>query len=294
MMLILKKADAPKTQTSDDFNYFVEQFDDIRVLKYKLPGFESLSLQQKKYIYYLSEAALSGRDILWDQNFKYNLLVRKTIESIIDNYSGNKEDPEYGKFLIYAKKVFFSNGIHHHYSSDKFKPEFSVAFFSELIKGVDKEKLPLEKNQSYEHLINLLTPVLFDDNLFARKVELKAGADLIAESATNFYEGVTQEEVEQFYLKKTDPNDPRPVSLGLNSKVVKINGLVLEEVYSSGGKYGSAIRNIIRWLEEAINVTETHAQKQELVLLISFYNTGDLKTWDKHNISWAKKYNLSG
>jgi dipeptidyl-peptidase-3 len=278
----------PVTVQTDDFNYFVEQFDDIRVLKYKLPGFESLSLQQKEYVYYLSQAAIAGRDILWDQNFRYNLKIRKTLEAIIDNYSGNKESAEYKAFLVYAKKVFFANGIHHHYSSDKFKPGFSESFFAGLINGAEKEKLPLANGETTSQLIAELTPVIFDEKLFARKVEQKAGTDMVAESASNFYEGVTQKEVENFYSAKTIASDPQPVSLGLNSKVVKVNGKVTEEVYKSGGKYGESIDNIIQWLEKAIAVAETDTQKNELKILIEYYKTGDLKKWDEYNVIWAK------
>ncbi len=283
-----KNSDQPVAVSKDNFDYFVEQFDDIRVLKYKLPEFENLSTQQKVYIYYLSQAALAGRDILWDQNFRYNLKIRKTIEAIIQSYSGNKETDEFKKFLLYAKKVFFANGIHHHYSSDKFKPAFSEDYFATLVKGSDNERLPLLKGETADHLIALLTPVIFDEKLFPRKVEQRAGADLVAESASNFYEGVTQKDVEEFYSNKIVPNDPRPVSNGLNSKVVRINGKVTEEVYKSGGLYGEAIDNIIKWLEKAITVVETEAQKEELEVLIEYYKTGDLKTWDKYNVEWAK------
>jgi len=278
----------PTTVKADDFNYFVEQFDDIRVLKYKLPSFEALTLKQKEYAYYLSQATLAGRDILWDQNFRYNLQIRKTIEAILDNYSGDKKADEYNAFLLYAKKVFFANGIHHHYSRDKFKPAFSENYFAALIKSCENEKLPLAKGQTSDQLIALLTPVIFDEKLFPRKVEQRAGTDMVAESASNFYEGVTQKEVEEFYAGKTLANDPRPVSLGLNSKIVKINGKVTEEVYRSGGKYGSAIDNIILWLEKAISVAENDTQKNELGLLIDYYKTGDLKKWDEYNVVWAK------
>jgi dipeptidyl-peptidase-3 len=278
----------PLSASTDDFNYFVEQFDDIRILKYKLPGFETLSLQQKEYIFYLNKATHAGRDILWDQNFRYNLLIRKTIETIIDSYSGDRETPEYNTFLVYAKKVFFANGIHHHYSNDKFKPGFSESYFARLIKNTENGKLPLANVQTSDQLIALLTPVMFDEKLFARKVEQRAGADMIAESASNFYEDVTQEEVEEFYAGKTMVNDPHPISYGLNSKVVKINGILTEEVYKSGGKYGAAIDNIIQWLEKAITVTETDSQKNELGMLIEYYKTGDLKKWDEYNVAWAK------
>ncbi len=273
---------------NDDFNYFVEQFDDIRVLKYKLPAFEELTLKQKEYIYYLSQAALAGRDIFWDQNFRHNLLIRKTIEGILESYSGDKSTDDYKAFEKYAKKVFFANGIHHHYSSDKFNPEFSEDYFSVLITNSDSTQLPLARNQSPEELAELLTPVLFDETLFPRKVEQRAGKDMVAESATNFYEGVTQKEVEDYYSKMTDPDDPRPVSLGLNSKVIKVNGKIIEEVYKSGGKYGQAIDHIIYWLEKAISVAENDTIKNELRLLIEYYKTGDLRKWDEYNVAWAK------
>ena len=278
----------PAVEAIDDFKYLVEQFDDIRVLKYKLPGFESLTLQQKEYVYYLSQAALAGRDILWDQNFRYNLKIRKTLEAIIDGYVGDKESAEYKAFLTFSKKVFFANGIHHHYSSDKFKPGFSEDFFADLVKGANQELLPLKSGENTEQLIAELSPVIFDENLFARKVEQREGKDMVAESASNFYEGVNQKEVEEYYRGKTVPNDPRPVSLGLNSKVVKANGKVSEEVYKSGGKYGEAIDKIVDWLEKAITVAETDFQKQELGLLIDYYKSGDLKKWDDYNVVWAK------
>lgn len=275
-------------ETSDDFNYQVDQFDDIRILKYKLPEFESLSLNQKEYIYYLSQAALSGRDILWDQNFRYNLLIRKTVEAVINSYSGDKQAEDYKAFILYAKKIFFANGIHHHYSSDKFKPGFSEEFFGKLIKETDIQSLPLLPGQSSDELIALLTSVIFNDELYARKVEQRAGADMVAESASNFYAGVTQKEVEEFYSGKTDPDDKQPVSIGLNSRIIKVNGKVTEEVYRSGGKYGAAIDNIINWLEKAIAVAETDLQKKELALLVEYYRTGDLKKWDEYNVAWAK------
>jgi len=283
-----KNAKQPVPASADEFKYFVEQFEDIRILKYKLPGFDSLSLQQKKYIYYLSQASIAGRDILWDQNFRYNLQIRKTIEAIIDNYSGDKEISDYKAFIVYAKRMFFANGIHHHYSSDKFKPGFPEAYFKVLVKETDQSKLPLAKGQTVDQLISVLSAVMFDEKLFARKVELRAGADLVAESASNFYEGVTQKEVEGFYKANVVTNDPHPVSLGLNSKLVKDKGKLTEEIYKSGGKYGAAIDNIIQWLQKAISVAETDSQKKELGLLIEYYKTGDLKKWDEYNVAWAK------
>ncbi len=283
-----KNSTQPAVEVKDDFKYFVEQFDDIRVLRYRLPDFEKLTPRQKAYAYYLSQAALAGRDILWDQNFRYNLKIRKTIEAIILSYSGDKDSDEYKNFLIYAKKVFFANGIHHHYSSDKFRPAFSSDYFATLVENSDNRKLPLLKGETTRHLIDMLTPVMFDERLFARKVELGTGTDIVASSASNFYEGVTQAEVEEFYKGKIDQDDPHPVSIGLNSKVAMINGKITEEVYKSVGLYGEAIDKIIFWLEKAINVAETDTQRKELSYLVEYYKTGDLKTWDEYNVVWAK------
>jgi dipeptidyl-peptidase III len=283
-----RNAIQPVSEAPDDFNYFVEQFADMRVLRYKLPGFESLSLQQKKSIYYLSQAALAGRDILWDQNFRYNLLIRKTIETIINSYSGDKETAEFKEFLTYVKRVFFANGIHHHYSSDKLKPGFTESYFASLVKGTELKKLPLAKEQTVDQFISFLSPIIFDEKLFARKIEQRAGADMVAESASNFYEGVTQKEVEEFYSHKILTNNSMPVSLGLNSKVAKINEKVAEEVYQSCGKYGVAIDSIVLWLEKTITIAETERQKKEIKLLIEYYKTGDLKKWDEYNVAWVK------
>ena len=271
----------------DDFEYFVEQFDDIRVLRYNLPGFESLPLRQKELIYYLSQAALCGRDILWDQNFRFNMKIRKTIESILEYYSGDRLTDEFKAFLVYSKKVLFSNGIHHHYSNDKMIPVFTKKYFARLILDIEQKNLPLASGQTGTDLISILTPVIFDKKLFGRKVEQKKGADLIIESAINLYEGVNQKEVEAFYAGKIDPGDPRPVAFGLNSKVVKKNDKIVEEVYRSGGRYGSVIDQIIKWLEKAIIVSDSDIQKKEIGLLIEFYKTGDLKIWDEFNVLWA-------
>ena len=243
---------------------------------------------KKNISFILARQQLQEEIFLWDQNFKYNLRIRKTIEAIIDSYKGDKKSADYKEFLTYAKKVFFANGIHHHYSSDKFKPGFSVSYFADLIKGSDPENLPLAKGQNVDQLISFLSPIIFDEKLYARKIEQREGADMVSESATGFYEGVTQKEVEAFYADKVVANDPRPVSLGLNSKVVKVNGKITEEIYKSGGKYGAAIDIIISWLEKAKEVAETDAQKNELGILIEYYKTGDLRKWDEYNIAWAK------
>jgi len=272
--------------SGDDFIYLVDKFADVQVLKFQLPAFEELTLQQKQLIYYLGEAALSGRDIHWDQNFKYNLKIRKTLEAIIDSYSGDRNSDEFGEFMTYAKRVFFANGIHHHYSNDKFTPGFSSEYFAGLVKGSDVSLLPAGDGD-VEDLLEELTPVLFDPGLYAKKIEQGAGADVVAGSAVNFYEGVTQAEVEKYYGALADPDDPRPVSLGLNSRVIRKDGKVSEVVYKSGGLYGEAIDRIVFWLEKAMEVAETDVQKKEIALLIEYYRTGSLKTWDDYNVVWA-------
>ena len=275
-------------ESDKNFNYFIDQFEDIRVLRYQLPGFEFLTLQQKKLIYYLSLAALSGRDILWDQNFRYNMVIRKTLEAILDNYSGDKESAEYEAFLIYAKRVFFANGIHHHYSNDKLKPGYSKSYFASLIDGIDRNYLPLSAGQTVEEFISIIADVIFDEKLFGRKVEQRKGADMVAESAVNFYENVNQKEVEDFYKAKSDQQDPHPVSIGLNSKVSKKEGKIVEDVYRSGGLYGPVIDQIVIWLEKAIIASDSELQRKEIGLLIDYYRSGDLKVWDNFNVLWAQ------
>jgi dipeptidyl-peptidase III len=275
-------------ESPEDFKYFVDQFEDMRVLRYKLPNFEALTLEQKIFAYYLSQATLSGRDILWDQNFRFNLLIRKTIEAILNYYSGDKTSAEYSSFLVYAKRVFFANGIHHHYSNDKLVADFSLSYFTTLIKGTDKIHLPLANGQTVNDLISFLTPVIFDEKLFGRKIEQRSGADMISGSAINLYQNVTQKEAEDLYAGKIDPKETRPLSLGLNSKVVKKNGEIIEEVYRSGGLYGAAIDQIIMWLEKAQSVAESGQQKNGLEVLIDFYKTGDLKKWDEFNVLWTQ------
>jgi len=278
----------PDNINTDDFKYFVDQFEDIRVLRYRLPGFDSLTSKQKELIYYLAQAALSGRDILWDQNFRFNIQIRKTIEAILLYYSGDKSSEDYNDFLVYAKRVFFANGIHHHYSNDKIRPGFNAGYFENLIKGTDEHKLPLENSQTVDQLISLLSPVIFAENIFGRKVEQRQGADMVYESAVNMYYDVNQKEVESYYAGKSNATDPRPVSLGLNSRVTKRKGKIVEEVYRSGGLYGKVIDQIITWLEKAIIVAESDLQKHELSVLIEYYRTGDLKKWDDFNILWVQ------
>ncbi len=283
---------ADKPALSEEFTYEVDRFEDISVLKYRLPGFDKLSAGEKEFIYYLSEAALCGRDILWDQNFRYNLLIRKTIEAVMASYAGDRDTDEFKAFITYAKRVFFANGIHHHYSNDKFIPGFSEEYFLQLVSGSDGSLLPLKEGETAGGLASMLAPILFDPSLYAKKVDQSEGVDMIVSSANNFYEGVTQAEVEAYYLSLSDPSDPRPLSWGLNTKVVKKDGKVVEIPYRSGGLYGPAIDQIVMWLEKARDVALSESQKKELELLISFYKTGDLKTWDEYNVMWAENTSL--
>jgi dipeptidyl-peptidase-3 len=270
------------------FEYVSEQFADLRILRYEIPGFDQLSLQQKELLYYLSEAALAGRDISYDQNYKYNLTVRKTLEAIVSGYKGDVNAPEHKKFLVYAKRVWFSNGIHHHYSSDKILPEFSEAYFSKLINACDVSVLPVRKGETKEAFIARLTPIVFDPKMAAKKVNLDPSKDLVLNSAVNFYEGVNQKEAIEFYEKMTDKNSKMPVMLGLNSKLVKENGEIVEKVWKVGGMYTQAIEKIVYWLEKAITVAENPEQKTALEKLVVFYKSGSLKDFDDYNIAWVK------
>jgi len=276
------------TPRVEDFKYSVDKFADIEILRYRVPDFEKLSLKQKEMIYYLSEAALAGRDILFDQNGKNNLTIRKTLEAVYLNYKGDRKTAEFEHLTTYLKRVWMGNGIHHHYSEDKFIPAFSVAYFSKTIKSIDSKKLPLAKGETVDKLISKLTPILFDKSIFPKRTNQAEGVDLIKTSANNYYEGVTQAEVEAFYAKMKDPNDNTPISYGLNSKLVKENGVLIEKTYKVGGMYGKTIEQIIGWLEKAENVAENNKQRDVILTLIDFYKTGSLKTYDDYSIKWVK------
>lgn len=271
-----------------EFKYIAEQFADLRVLRYKIEDFDNLSLQQKELLYYLYEAALCGRDITWDQNYKYNLTIRKTLEAIFSDPNIDTTNPDYEKLLVYAKRVWFSSGIHHHYSSDKFVPECSKEFFVEAIKKVDSAKLPLDNGETVDNFASFLVPIVFDPALSAKKVELDPKKDLVLTSAVNFYEGVNQKEVTEFYDKQIDKDSKTPVMTGLNSKLVKENGAIVEKKWMVGGMYTQAIEKIVFWLEKASSVAENAAQKEAIDKLITFYKTGDLKDFDAYNIAWVK------
>ena len=275
------------TPPVDSFDYKVDTFADIKILRYRVPGFEILTLKQKEMIYYLSQAAIEGRDILWDQNNKHNLAIRRTLEAIYENYADKSSD-DFKKLQTYLKRIWMANGIHHHYSEDKLMPEFTADFFANAVKSLDQKLLPLREGETTEQLIAKLTPILFDPKVMPKKTNQAAGVDLITTSANNYYEGVTQREVEDFYAKMKNTNDSTPVSYGLNSKLVKENGQVTEKVYKVGGMYGAAIERIIGWLEKAAAVAENEAQRETINTLISYYRTGDLRTFDEFNIKWVQ------
>ena len=288
MASLLILASCATQEEKDDFDYTVESFADLEILRYKVPGFEELSLQQKELVYYLSEAAAYGRDILYDQNGKWNLAIRRTLEAIYQDYAGDRESDDFKNFEIYLKRVWFSNGIHHHYGCDKFAPEFSQEFFVEAVKSLDPQKLPLTEGATTDDLLNTLVPVMFDPTVMPKRVNQAAGEDLIATSACNYYDGVTQAEAEAFYNKMKDPKDETPISYGLNSRLVKRDGKIMEETYKVGGLYTQAIEKIVYWLQKAAGVAENDQQKQVIEKLIEYYQTGDLKDFDEYAILWVK------
>ena len=277
-----------KTNQPQKIDIMVDKFADIQVLRYEVTGFEDLSLQQKKLIYYLSQAAIEGRDILFDQNCRYNLLIRRALEVVYEHFAGDKNSPDWTEFEAYLKRVWFSNGIHHHYGEDKFVPGFSQTFFMEAIKSIDMEKLPLKDGQTVEQFLADLTPLIFDPTVIPKKVNKAQGEDLITTSANNYYMGVTQAEAEAFYENMKDPTDERPISYGLNSRLVKENGALAEQVWKIDGMYSTAIEKIVYWLEKAATVAENKQQKAVIDKLVSFYRSGCLREFDQYSILWVK------
>ena len=263
-----------KAAENGEFRYLIDEFADLKIMRYQVPGWDALSLQQKEYVYHLSEAAKYGRDIIWMQNCKYNLQIRKALENILENYEGDRTCEEWAKFETYAKRVFFSNGIHHHYAEDKFFPECSQDYFNTLMNAVGEDDAELEY-------------FIYDPGVFpARKV--MSGNDIVAESAVNFYENVTRAEVEALYAAMVDPSDKTPISYGLNSRVVKgEDGMVREDVYKVGGLYGAALEKICAELEKAAAVAENDTQKAYIADLVAYYQSGDLNLWDEYNIKWV-------
>jgi len=265
------------TTSTDNFLWQTETFADIGVLRYQVPGFDKLNLDQKKLVYYLTQAGLAGRDMIYDQNYRHNLTIRRTLENIIKNYKGDKNTKEWNGLITYAKRVWFANGIHHHYSMDKFTPGFSQDYMLSLLKDVNTS------------LSDEVMAVIFDPAVDNKKVNLDPSKGLVKGSAVNFYDAdITEKEVDAFYAAKAD-NSEEPVSTGLNSKVIRgVNGRLTEKVYAANGMYGAAIKEVIKWLEKAVTVAENPAQGDALKLLIEYYQTGDLKKWDEYNIAWVQ------
>ena len=260
-----------------DFKYLMDEFADLKIMRYQVPGWDELTLQQKEYVYHLAEAAKYGRDIIWMQNCRYNLPIRKVVENILENYQGDRTCEDFKAFETYAKRLFFSNGIHHHYAEDKFFPECPQEYFASLMTAVGDEALCQE-----------LLPVIYDPAVFPQRKSTDKSGDIVAESAVNFYEGVTKAEVEKFYAAMVDPKDKTPISYGLNSKVVKgKDGVIREEVYKVGGLYGPALEKICEELEKAAAVAENQTQKDYITDLVAYYRSGDLRLWDTYNIKWV-------
>jgi dipeptidyl-peptidase-3 len=288
MAIIVFTSCGEKKVMNNDFKYFSEKFADLQVLRYQVPAFEELTLRQKKMLYYLYQAALSGREIIYDQNYKHNLTIKRTLEAIISSYKGDRTTDDYKKFLVYTKRFWFSNGIHHHYSNQKFIPDFSEEYFAELVKKSSVERFPFIGLETPDELIARIIPLIFDPKVDAKKINRNPEDDLIVTSADNYYEGVTQKEVEDFYSKRIDKNDPEPISYGLNSKLIKIDNELIEKTYKVGGMYTNAIEQTVYWLKKAVEVTENEKQKAALNTLIKYYKTGDLKTFDEYCIQWVQ------
>ncbi len=273
----------------DNFKYLTEQFADLAILRYQVPGWDKLTAKQKVLAYYLYEAALSGRDIFYDQNYRHNLVIRKTLEAVVNSYKGSRDTEDFGKFMVYTKRVWFSNGIHHHYSMRKILPEFSREYFNDLVNNSDASLLPLAENEKPEDLLKTLIPVIFDPDIDAVRANLEPEADLIKTSANNYYgRNISQKEVEQYYDSVEDKNDTTPVWYGLNSKLVKENGRLTELVWKEGGMYSAAIEKIVFWLDKAAAVAENDLQRQWISKLAEYYRTGNLETFDEYNILWVK------
>jgi dipeptidyl-peptidase-3 len=267
------------------------RFADVELLHYEVPSFNALALQQKLFVYYLSQAAACGRDINYDQNNKHNLRLRKTLEELYINYQGDKKSDDFKRFEVFLKRIWVSNGIHHHYGENKLQAEFSSNYLLSMIDLSPKAQLPLIKDKDTIGFKTWLVDLIFNPSIAAKRVNKAEGVDKIAMSANNFYEGLTEDEVNAFYSEKKHNDSIRPISWGLNSKLIKENGEIKEKVWKANGMYGAAITKMVEWLEKAITVAESKEQKEALTLLVSFYKTGDLKTWDAYNIAWVKDVN---
>jgi len=283
-----KKTEPEPAAAAPEFDWQIDQFADLKILRYQVPGFEALTPPQKELIYDLSEAALCGRDIFFDQNYRHNIKILRTLDAIVEGYKGDKNDPRWTEFMTFVKRVWFSNGIHHHYSTDKFLPGFDADYFAALVKGSEGVIFPLAQGQSVDDFLAFLRPILFDPAVDAKKVSQDSTKDLVVNSAVNFYEGVTQAEVEAYYKGIVDEKDATPISYGLNTRVVKKDGKVVEEVASIDGLYGPAIAKIVYWLERAAGVAENDQQRKVIEALVAYYKTGDLEKFDAYNVLWVK------
>ena len=267
-----------------------ERFADIQMLRYELKGFEDLSLNQKLYIFCLAKATLMGRDITFDQQGKYNLRIRKTLETVYLHYEGDRECEEFKAFEVYLKRIWFASGIHHHYGCEKFKPGFSEEYFYHLLENIGEELLPIKRGETKEDLMRQLESILFDPEVMPKRVNQTDGEDLVLTSACNFYEDVTQEEVERFYAKMKKTDNPNPPSYGLNSKLIKRNSEVVELTWKEDGLYGETIREIVSWLLKAQKYAENEGQKHVIDLLVKFYRTGSLEDFDRYSIAWVEQH----
>ncbi|MDD4115504.1 MAG: dihydrofolate reductase [Massilibacteroides sp.] len=282
-----------KEETKENgFEYAVDRFADLQILRYQVPGFNALTLRQKQLLYHLSEAALMGRDILFDQNCRYNLAIRRTMEAIYTHYKGDRSAAEFKALETYLKRVWFSNGIHHHYAEDKFKPEFTPAFFVACVKALPSEAVSFLAEQTVDDFLKEITPVIFDPEVLPKRTVQSGDEDLIRASANHYYAGdLTQKEVEDFYTGMKDPNDSTPISYGLNSRLVKEDGVIKEKVWKVGGLYTEAIERIVAELEKAVPFVENDKQKAVIESLIDYYRTGDLRTFDTYAVLWVEDTN---
>ncbi len=280
-------AAAADAAAEESFEVSVDRFADVEVLRYEVPGFDALPLKEKKLVYYLSQAALAGRDIIYDQNYEHNLRIRRLVSAIIGSYSGDRDGEDFKKLVEYAKRVWFAHGIHHHYSNDKMLPEFTPEALIAMVAESDKSKLPLDEGQTRGELLDMLRPVMFDPDVAAKKVTLDPDVDQVVNSATNYYSGVTANDVEGFYSAKVDDDPERPVSWGLNSQLAKVDGEIVERVWKIGGMYGPAIEKVVYWLEKASAVAENDTQRAWIDKLVEYYRTGDLRDFDEFNIAWV-------
>lgn len=277
--------------STEDFAWVADRFGELRVLRYQVPGFEALPIKQKQLLYFLSQAALAGRDIIWDQNYHLNLTIRRTLEEIVKHYNGDKNSDSYKNLLFYTKQVWFANGIHHHYSNSKFTPKFTREELQAMVAKSKNATFPLASEQTIEQLLASIDDAIFNPTFDAKKVNKALGVDKVTSSAVNFYRGVTEAEVVEFYKNMKDPDDKTPPSYGLNSQLVKENGEIIERVWKIGGMYSEAIEQVVFWLEKAVTVAENAPQKKSFELLIQYYQSGDLADFDAYNIAWVNDTN---